>query len=295
MMSNIHFILSLSFLSTVIFPQHTYAYPDAYEVLTDYNYPVGLLPTGVEGYLLDRCTGKFTVYLNQKCHFSTTSSYPLKFEKTITGILSKDRISDIRGVEAKGLLFGWYELVEVVRSDDFILINTDGISGVKMPTERFRVSPGCDCGFRCNNSASPSAGAAVKVEEKIRETEDSSKQPIAPASPPTSPARDDDVPKLTAQLDEIAKELQQINDDRLNVTLLYEEVMRVRDFDEETLMRAFDHLVKNENAGNGFLAKSEKHRTMAIEGFCSKKDDGRPEKKKDDEEEDELSRILHGH
>lgn len=57
--------------------------------------------------------------------------------------------------------------------------------------------------------------------------------------------------------------------------------MSVRDFDELTLLRAFDYLVKNDNDGKGFLVKTPRHRTVAVEGFCEKVEGFRKKEDKD--------------
>ncbi|KAH7846095.1 hypothetical protein Vadar_009752 [Vaccinium darrowii] len=77
---------------------------------------------------------------------------------------------------------------------------------------------------------------------------------------------DDNLSRLSAKLEDVAEGLQHINKNRLNITLLYDEVTKVRDFDEPMLLRAFDDLVTSENNGNAFLAKKiEKYRTMRLQ------------------------------
>lgn len=47
--------------------------PSAYEVLEDYNLPVGILPKGVTRYELNRETGEFSAHINKTCSFSVDS------------------------------------------------------------------------------------------------------------------------------------------------------------------------------------------------------------------------------
>ncbi|RVW60375.1 hypothetical protein CK203_089872 [Vitis vinifera] len=57
--------------------------PTAYEVLEDYNFPVGLLPEEVvTGYKLNHRTGEFSAYLNDSCSVYE-GGYRLKYEPTI--------------------------------------------------------------------------------------------------------------------------------------------------------------------------------------------------------------------
>ncbi|KAM5564076.1 uncharacterized protein ABKV19_018605 [Rosa sericea] len=86
--------------------------PSAYEVLQQYGFPIGILPIGVTGYELNTETGQFSAYLNGTCSFSVEDSYQLEYKSTITGVLSKDRLKDLKGVSVK-LLFFWLSIVEV--------------------------------------------------------------------------------------------------------------------------------------------------------------------------------------
>ncbi|KAE9448715.1 hypothetical protein C3L33_19402, partial [Rhododendron williamsianum] len=294
-------VLTLSVLSTIsVFPQENNAYPDAYpdayEVLKQYEYPVGLLPAEVTGYILDRCTGRFSVFLKGPCHYTTeTYAYPFKFEEIVTGVIRRDGITNIRGVRVKSV-FGWFRITYVQRRfDDFFDVAAGATSSL-VPIEKLQASPRCGCESRCENDGPHSV--AAKVEEEIAEA-DSIKRSTTPdevlqekVEKPTCPScgvssqgiPDQDVndfSKLSVQLGEIARSLGEINGNRLNITLLYHEVMSVRDFDELTLLRAFDYLVKNDNDGKGFLAKTPRHRTVAVEGFCEKVEGFRKKEDKD--------------
>ena len=93
------------------------AQPTAYEILRNYHFPAGILPEGITGYDLDPSNGEFHAYLNGSCSFSLEGSYQLNYKSTISGRISKDRLTNLRGVSVKVLLF-WLNIVEVVRSGD---------------------------------------------------------------------------------------------------------------------------------------------------------------------------------
>ncbi|XP_058213716.1 uncharacterized protein LOC131325452 [Rhododendron vialii] len=290
-------ILTLSVLSSVsVFLQQNNAYPDAYEVLKEYEYPVGLLPAEVTGYKLDRCTGRFSVFLKGPCHYTTeTLTYPFRFDEIVTGVIRRDGITNIRGVRVKSI-FGWFRISSVLRfNDDFFDIAAGAASSV-VRIEKLQASPRCGCESRCENAGPYSVAAGV--EEKIAEADSIKRSPTPEevlqekVEKPTCPScgvssqgiPDQDVnnfSELSVQLGEIAQSLREINGNRLNITLLYHEVMSVRDFDELTLLRAFDYLVKNDNDGKGFLAKTPRHRAVAVEGFCEKVDGFRKKEDKD--------------
>ncbi|KAK2965179.1 hypothetical protein RJ640_019934 [Escallonia rubra] len=121
----------------------------AYEILQSYDFPVGILPKGAKGYDLDDTTGKFHAYFSGACSFSLEGSYQLRYKSTISGSISKDRLTNLSGVSVK-VLFLWLNIVEVVRNGDVLEFSV-GIASAKFTIDSFDVSPQCGCGFNCNN------------------------------------------------------------------------------------------------------------------------------------------------
>ena len=79
--------------------------------------------------------------------------------------------------------------------------------------------------------------------------------------------RDDglEIQNISSQMAEVAMALQKISKSKLDVDLLYQEVMKTEGFEEDFLVSVFDHLVERENLANDFLAKSDKLRKFWIE------------------------------
>uniref|UniRef100_A0A7N0ZWA8 Uncharacterized protein n=1 Tax=Kalanchoe fedtschenkoi TaxID=63787 RepID=A0A7N0ZWA8_KALFE len=121
--------------------------PTAYELLQDYNFPVGILPKGVTHYDLNNSTGQFHAYLNGTCSFSLEGSYQLKYRSTIGGTISKNKIRDLSGVSVK-VLFVWLNIVEVVRDGDELSLSV-GIASASFPVDNFEECPQCGCGLKC--------------------------------------------------------------------------------------------------------------------------------------------------
>jgi len=73
-------------------------------------------------------------------------------------------------------------------------------------------------------------------------------------------ARDDDsdLQNISAQMEKVAAAVQRIYKSKLDVNLLYQEVMRIEGFEEGFLGSTFDHLVEHENLAKGFLAKNNR-------------------------------------
>ncbi|KVI12462.1 Protein of unknown function DUF538 [Cynara cardunculus var. scolymus] len=121
--------------------------PTVYEVLKQYDFPAGLLPTGVTDYTLNNSTGEFEVMLGETCSFSV-DGYDLKYKSTISGVISKDKLRKLKGVSVK-LLFIWVDIVEVSRDEDELDFSV-GILSAGFDIEGFEESPECGCGFDCN-------------------------------------------------------------------------------------------------------------------------------------------------
>ncbi|XP_077218250.1 uncharacterized protein At5g01610-like [Tasmannia lanceolata] len=119
----------------------------AYEVLEEYDFPIGILPKGALGYDLDRITGKFSAYLNGSCSFSLEGSYQLRYKSTITGTIAEDRLKNLKGVSVK-VLFFWVNIVEVSRSGDELEFSV-GIASARFSLDNFVECPQCGCGLDC--------------------------------------------------------------------------------------------------------------------------------------------------
>ncbi|KAG9142817.1 hypothetical protein Leryth_005559, partial [Lithospermum erythrorhizon] len=119
-----------------------------YDVLLSYDFPIGLLPEGVQRYELDPTTGSFAVYLENDCSY-TIEGYQLKFKSKITGTISKDELKNLNGIQVK-ILFFWLSIVEVAKNGDELELSV-GIASANFPIDNFYVCPQCGCGFDCVN------------------------------------------------------------------------------------------------------------------------------------------------
>ncbi|CAK7348328.1 unnamed protein product [Dovyalis caffra] len=122
--------------------------PTVYEVLQEYDFPIGLLPKGVTSYEFDNSTGKFTVHLNSTCSFKV-DSYELKYKTTIKGVLAKDKLSKLSGIQVKVLIL-WLSITEVIRDDDELEFSV-GIASANFAVSNFDECPSCGCGFDCKD------------------------------------------------------------------------------------------------------------------------------------------------
>ncbi|KAG5541752.1 hypothetical protein RHGRI_021546 [Rhododendron griersonianum] len=124
----------------------------AYEVLEEYDFPIGLLPQGITGYELEKSTGEFSAYLNSTCTFAI-SGYELKYKTTITGVITSGKLYKLSGISVK-VLFLWLNIAEVIRDDDDDeeeLEFSVGIASADFPVDGFNERPRCGCGFDCGD------------------------------------------------------------------------------------------------------------------------------------------------
>ncbi|XP_021763206.1 uncharacterized protein LOC110727918 [Chenopodium quinoa] len=121
----------------------------AYEALETFNFPMGILPKGALGYELNEKTGSFKAFLNGSCSFSLEGSYQLKYKPTISGFISKNKLTKLTGVSVK-VFFVWLNIVEVRRADDELEFSV-GIASANFPIDNFEECPQCGCGLDCVN------------------------------------------------------------------------------------------------------------------------------------------------
>lgn len=121
--------------------------PTAYDLLEEYSFPRGILPEGVESYLLTS-DGSFDLYLREECEFKVQGgSYVLRYKRKISGVLEPGALKKLHGVSVK-LLFLWFGIDEVVRTGDSLEFRV-GLLSATFPSDNFEDCPRCRCGFDC--------------------------------------------------------------------------------------------------------------------------------------------------
>ncbi|RCV37680.1 hypothetical protein SETIT_8G082300v2 [Setaria italica] len=135
--------------------------PTAYEMLERYEFPRGILPEGVQRYVL-RPDGSFEVFFSGSgggCEFRVGDRYQLRYERRIAGNARAGSIRELRGVSVK-VLFVWLGITEVDRAGDQLSFRVGPLSA-SFPLAKFSVSPRCRCGFDCEAAAGGDAAVAA--------------------------------------------------------------------------------------------------------------------------------------
>ncbi|OVA10209.1 Protein of unknown function DUF538 [Macleaya cordata] len=130
--------------------------PSAYEMLEKFNFPKGILPEGVKGYVLHE-DNRFEVYLDRDCQFQVEEGgYYLYYKKKITGTVRFGSLRDLQGVSVK-ILFIWLGITEVSNSGDGKLDFYVGPMSASFPVSNFEENPQCGLGIdRINKMVSDS-------------------------------------------------------------------------------------------------------------------------------------------
>ena len=72
---------------------------------------------------------------------------------------------------------------------------------------------------------------------------------------------------LSTQLGKVGSAIEKIFENQLNFGRLYEEVMKMDDFEENMLASAFDHLNRDEKQVRSFMLKNDKLRRQWLQNF----------------------------
>ena len=124
--------------------------PSVYQLLQQFDFPIGLLPKGATGYELNNATCDFEAYLGDvACSFSLEGSYELKYKSTIKGKISKDKLTKLEGVSVK-VVGMWMNIVEVQRRGDHLEFSV-WIASANFPVVNFEECPQCGCGLKCDH------------------------------------------------------------------------------------------------------------------------------------------------
>ncbi|KAF0888600.1 hypothetical protein E2562_016067 [Oryza meyeriana var. granulata] len=114
--------------------------PTAYEMLERYDFPRGILPVGVEGYVL-REDGSFEVYFPRDCEFMLARTWLVRYGARIAGAAASGSLTSLQGVYVK-VLFVWLPVGEVDRAGDKLSFYIGPVS-TSFPLADFADSPRC--------------------------------------------------------------------------------------------------------------------------------------------------------
>ncbi|KAL6660543.1 hypothetical protein ACP70R_001578 [Stipagrostis hirtigluma subsp. patula] len=113
--------------------------PTPYDMLKQYGFPPGVLPTGATGYVL-RSDGSFEAYLPAECSFHI-DKWSVRFSTRIAGNIQTGSIHDLEGVKLKVVLV-WVGIKQVDRDGDQLRFHAGAVSQ-SFSVGNFASSPQC--------------------------------------------------------------------------------------------------------------------------------------------------------
>ncbi|XP_015898355.2 uncharacterized protein LOC107431854 [Ziziphus jujuba] len=111
--------------------------------LTNFGFPIGLLPNSVLSYTLNQTSGDFSVDLGDACKITLPpDNYLATYSKKVTGKIVKGRIAEIDGIRVWAF-FKWWSITGIRSSGDNLVFEV-GMVTAKYPTKNFDASPACE-------------------------------------------------------------------------------------------------------------------------------------------------------
>ncbi|KAK3210769.1 hypothetical protein Dsin_015475 [Dipteronia sinensis] len=115
----------------------------AHAQLTNYGFPIGLLPSSVQAYNLNQTSGHFSVHLGDSCKLTLPpDNYVATYSRKITGKIDQGRIADLQGIRVRAF-FQWWSITGIRSSGDNLVFEV-GMVTAKFPTKNFVESPKCE-------------------------------------------------------------------------------------------------------------------------------------------------------
>ncbi|KAK4757018.1 hypothetical protein SAY87_007145 [Trapa incisa] len=114
----------------------------AHAELTDYGFPVGLLPIEVTAYAINATSGDFYVDLSGSCRITLPpDNYLAAYSKRIKGRIVHGRIAELDGIRVRAF-FRWWSLTGIRASGENLVFEVGSVTA-KYPSKNFDESPAC--------------------------------------------------------------------------------------------------------------------------------------------------------
>ncbi|CAI0543177.1 unnamed protein product [Linum tenue] len=115
----------------------------AHAELTTYGFPIGLLPTSVQSFSLNKTSGEFSLDFGSSCKITLPpDNYLATYSKTVRGRIVQGRIAELDGIRVRAF-FKWWSITGI-KSGDGELVFEVGMVTAKYPAKNFDESPECE-------------------------------------------------------------------------------------------------------------------------------------------------------
>ncbi|KAL9399452.1 hypothetical protein Peur_008413 [Populus x canadensis] len=144
-MTKLFFLISLILLPITFTSQSEKQKPPtaAHTELTNYGFPIGLLPSSVKNYTFNQTSGKFSVDLGGACKITLPpDNYLATYSKRVSGKIVEGRIAELDGIRVRAF-FKWWSITGISSSGDNLVFEV-GMITAKYPSKNFDESPQCE-------------------------------------------------------------------------------------------------------------------------------------------------------
>uniref|UniRef100_F6HH38 DUF538 domain-containing protein n=2 Tax=Vitis vinifera TaxID=29760 RepID=F6HH38_VITVI len=115
----------------------------AHAELSNYGFPVGLLPTNVVDYSINQTSGEFSVNLGYSCKFTLPpDNYLATYSPKISGKIVHGHIASLAGIRVRAF-FQWWSITGIRSSGDNLVFEV-GVVTAKYPAKNFHETPVCE-------------------------------------------------------------------------------------------------------------------------------------------------------
>ncbi|KAG8657456.1 hypothetical protein MANES_03G068700v8 [Manihot esculenta] len=115
----------------------------AHVQLTNYGFPIGLLPSSVLNYTLDSPSGVFSIDFGGACKVTLPpDNYLATYSKKVTGKIAQGQIAELDGIRVRAF-FKWWSITGI-RANGENLVFEVGMVTAKYPSKKFNESPECE-------------------------------------------------------------------------------------------------------------------------------------------------------
>ncbi|CAK7334904.1 unnamed protein product [Dovyalis caffra] len=144
-MTKLFFLISLILLLIPFSSQSEKQKPPtaAHIELTNYGFPIGLLPASVKNYTLNQTSGIFSVDLVGTCKITLPpDNYLATYSKRVSGKIVQGQIAELDGIRVWAF-FKWWSITGIRSSGDNLVFEV-GVVTAKYPSNNFDESPLCE-------------------------------------------------------------------------------------------------------------------------------------------------------
>ncbi|KAM7275632.1 hypothetical protein ACFE04_017498 [Oxalis oulophora] len=123
-------------------PTTTTTTTTAHTELTQYGFPIGLLPSSIKSYAINSTTGEFYVDIGSACKVTLPpDNYLATYSPKVKGKIVKGKIAELDGIKVRAF-YQWWAITGIRSSGDDLVFEV-GVVSAKMRSFAARIRMSC--------------------------------------------------------------------------------------------------------------------------------------------------------